>query len=110
MDIPELNLSYGQLAWALSAGAEPDDGLFHQLNYLRQLGVPLSLEERRALRSYRRHYGYDHLIECGVGLFALRHHVKPADVKLVLVTNRTAMRALYRRALAELPKEALDAS
>jgi hypothetical protein len=107
--IPELNLSYGQVAWVLNAGAPAPRALLDQLNYLRQLGIPFSPKERRHGRGHRLRYGYDHLVECGVGLYALRHHIKPADVKRVLVTHRVQMRARYRQALGEQPEAALRA-
>ena len=109
MLIPELNLSYGQLAWALNLGAPPLRQMLDQLNYLRQLGIPFSATERRHGRGHRRRYGYDHLIECGVGLYALRQRIRPADVKLVLITHRADARKMYRKALADQPESALRA-
>jgi len=109
MEIPPLDLSFGQLAWALNRGAPPPQTLIDQLTYLRQLGIPFSGKERRRGRGHRLHYRYEHLIECGVALYALRQHVKPADVKKVLVHHRAAMREQYRAALAEVPLAALGA-
>jgi hypothetical protein len=38
----KLNLTHGQVAWALARGAPPAALLLDQLRYLRQLGVPFS--------------------------------------------------------------------
>ena len=45
-----------------------------------------------------------------VGLFALRHGVRPHLVADYLVTNRTTLHRIFRRALEEQPATALKAS
>jgi hypothetical protein len=107
--IPALDLSIGQVMWALNAGAAPPRRMRDDLNYLVKLGVPFSAKERRLGRGNRLRYQYEHLVEAGLGLYALRHRMRPADVRSVLVTHRAALRALYRRALAEQPEAALAA-
>ena len=93
----------------LHAGAPAPRLVLDQLNYLRQLGLPFSPNERHHGRGHRLRYDYDHLMETGVGLYALRLHLKPADLTQLLVENRADMRARARQALREQPEAALHA-
>jgi hypothetical protein len=109
LDTPRLHLSYGQVAWTLSLGAPPAARLLDQLNYLRQLGIPFAGDERPAGSGNRRRYGYYELVECGVGLHAIRHGMKPIDFTQLLVGKRNLMRHSYRRAVKDQPEAALRA-
>lgn len=109
MKIPPLQLSLGQVAWALSFGQPPTKHTLDRLTYLRQLGIPMSREDHQPGRGNRILYGYEDMVECGVALFALHEGMKPADVSKVLVGEREGMRRAYRDALADLPENALSA-
>lgn len=109
MKIPRLHLSLGQIAWAINLGQAAPKHLLDRLNYLRQLGIPFTREERVAGSGNHLGYGYDDLIECGVALFALENGMKPADVSKVLVGERTRSRKNYRKALHDLPEPAMTA-
>jgi hypothetical protein len=109
MLIPELDLTTGQVGWVLNAGAPAPRQMLNQLNYLRQLGIPFSPSERNQGRGHRLRYDFDHLMETGLALYALRIHLKPADIQELLVTQREDRRAHCRQALREQPEAALTA-
>ena len=109
MLIPELHLTTGQVAWVLNAGAPAPRALFNQLSYLRQLGIPFSPSERDHGRGHRLRYDFDHLMETGLGLYAVRNHLKPADITVLLIEQREERRARCRQALREQPEAALHA-
>lgn len=109
MDIPNLSLSFGQVAWSLSFGEPPKQYLIDKLNYLRQLGIPFP-RERRALGSGNRiNYTYYDLVECGVAIYALKNGMKPADLLKVLAGDRENMHHIYEQALAKQPDACLTA-
>ena len=110
MTIPtKLNLTHGQVAWALARGAPPAALLIDQLRYLRQLGVPFSKSELGSGRGHRIRYGFDHLIELGVAVFGLQRGMTPREVAAILVPHRAEFRRLYRDVLATLPENAFQA-
>lgn len=110
MQIPRLQLTLGQVAWALNFGQPAPQHLLDQLNYLRQLGVPFAREERPSGSGNRVRYGYNEMIECGVAIYALHNGMKPADISKVVVGQRSQLRKLYRKALHDQPELALTAS
>jgi hypothetical protein len=81
-----------------------------QLRYLRQLDVPFAEQRRGKGRGRAIHYSYEEVVEMAVALFALRHGVRPHLVADYLVTNRTTLHRIFRRALEEQPATALKAS
>jgi hypothetical protein len=107
--LPKLSLSHGQVAWALSLGQPPEQKLLDQLRYLRQLGVPFNESELGTGRGNRVRYRFDHLIEAGVGIAALRRGMRPKDIVGFLVGRRKELRKAYRSAYLEQPDTALAA-
>jgi hypothetical protein len=109
MDLLDLSLTHGQVAWALARGQPPSDQLIDQLRYLRQLGVPFSKAELGAGKGNRIRYGFDHLIELGVAVFGLERGMRPREVAKILVDHRAEFRRLYRDTVAALPEDAFTA-
>ncbi len=107
--LPEtLHLTFGQVAWALCAGQEPDPVTIDRLRYLRQLGVPFAKEGGGS--GNRRTYGFDELVECAIALYALRKQYKPKPIAKMMVSERKILRSTAREKFTELPQGALDAS
>jgi hypothetical protein len=107
--LPDLHLTHGQVAWALSGGQPPTNQTLDQLRYLRQLGVPFTKEELGGGRGNRINYTFDHLIECGVALAGLRRGLRFREVAKILIEHREQLRATCRRAFEEQPPLALNA-
>jgi hypothetical protein len=107
--LPKLNLTHGQVAWALSLGKPPEQRLLDEMNYLRQLGIPFEKSELGMGRGNRARYRFDHLIELGVGIAALRRGMKPKDIAGFLIAKRKELRRSYRTAYLEQPPAALEA-
>lgn len=107
--IPALRLTHGQVLWALSRGRPPARRLIDQVRYLRLLGIPFRPGELGTGRGNRVRYGYEHLIELGVGIWALERGVKPREIAKMLVGHRKLCRDLYRRALIDQPEQAFEA-
>jgi hypothetical protein len=112
--IPQFRLTHGQLLWTLCQGAAPVGPrrrlLLDQLRYLRQLKIPFNEQRRGKGRGRPIHYSFEEMMEIAIGLFALRRGVRPHLVADLLVTNRTALRRSFRRALEDQPATALEAS
>jgi hypothetical protein len=106
--IPVLQLTQGQVAWTLSLGQPPSKQTIDQLRYLRQIGVPFSEAELGGGRGYHVQYGYVHLVECGLALYAIRRGMVPREAAEYLISQRQTLRPLYRRAFRELPENALS--
>ena len=113
-EIPQLDLTHGQFLWILGQGASPQGPqrrlLLDQLRYLRQLDVPFAEHPRGPGRGRAIRYSYGEAVEMAVALFALRHGVRPHLVADYLVTNRPALRRIFRRALEAQPATALEAA
>jgi hypothetical protein len=104
---PRLQLSHGQVLWALAGGKDALQALTDQLTYLRQLGIPFTKEEVGQGRGNRLAYGYYHLIEVGLAIEALRRGVAPRHLKM-LISRRATFRKYYRAAYMQLaPKWSL---
>ncbi len=106
--VPSLNLTHGQVLWALARGRPPERRLVDQVRYLRLLGLPFRQGELGAGRGNRMRYGYGHLIELGVAVWALERGMRPQEVAKLLVERRKYLRQLYDRAFAEQPDAAID--
>lgn len=106
--IPHLNLTHGQVAWSLCSGRPPDRRTLDSLRYLRQLGVPFTDEELGIGRGNRLTYGFDHLTECAVAMYAIRRNMKPRKGAGFLVSEREALRQLIRGEFSKCPDTALD--
>jgi hypothetical protein len=72
------------------------------------LGIPFSDSELGAGRGNRIHYGFYHLVECGIAVFALNRGVRPKDLR-PLLNDRKRLRQSYRKAFLAQPEGALDA-
>src|SRR5258707_410399 len=106
---PSINLSHGQVLWTLSRGILPDSRLVDQVRYLRLLGVPFRKAELGKGRGNRLLYRYEHLIELGVGVWALERGMKPQEVAKSLIGQRKFLRQLYVRTFLEQPEQAIEA-
>lgn len=107
--LPKFNLTHGQVAWAISLGRSPEQKLLDQIRYLRQLGIPFDHAELGTGRGNRVVYKFDHLIELGLGVAALRRGMTPKEIAAFLVGHRKELRQLYRRAYRQQPAGAFDA-
>jgi hypothetical protein len=107
--MPKFNLTHGQVAWVISLGRLPEQKLLDQIRYLRQLGIPFDDAELGTGRGNRVRYKFDHLIEIGLGIAALRRGMAPREIAALLVGNRKELRRLYRRVYREQPAGAFDA-
>lgn len=111
--VDSLQLTFGQVAWALNAGREPDKVTIDRLRYLRQLHVPFTdkeLKQHGAGSGNRLIYGFDHLVECALAIYALRQRMKPTEVAKVIVAERVFIRNAARELFLSLSPEALTAS
>ena len=107
--LPKFKLTHGQVARALSQGRPPEQKLLDQMRYLRHLGIPFTASELGMGRGNRARYGFDDLIEVGVGVAALRRGMTPKDIAGLLVKKRRELRRLYREAYLAQPDGALEA-
>jgi hypothetical protein len=107
--LPKFNLTHRQVAWAISLGRPPDQKLLDQIRYLRQLGIPFDDRELGTGRGNRVRYKFDHLIELGLGVAALRRSMTPKEIAAFLVGKRKELRQLYRHAYRQQPAGAFDA-
>ena len=105
--VDSLDLTFGQVARAVCAGLTPDQITLDRLRHLRQLGVPFSRKEQGSGSGNRQSYGFDHLVECAIGIYAIRQRFKPTDVAEIQVKERTALRKLAREEFMALPDSAL---
>jgi hypothetical protein len=106
---PSLNLTHGQALWVLSRGRPPERRLIDQVRYLRLLGTPFRKGELGTGRGNRVRYRYAHLIELGVGIWALERGMKPLEVAKFLVEQRKFLCDLYKKAFADQPEKAIEA-
>src|SRR3954454_6871215 len=108
MELPSLELSYGQLLWSVNYGREPDQILKDQARYLRTLGIPPAAEREASGSGKRISYGFFDLIELGLAVTALDYGFRPKEISAGLVVNRVAMREHYTRVWSEIPEPALQ--
>jgi hypothetical protein len=106
--ISKLNLSHGQVLWALSRGLPASQLTIDQVRNLRLLGVPFGTDHLGLGRGNRARYRFDHLIELGIALFAIRQGMKRQDVAALLTKNRKRFRELYRQAFENQPEAAIN--
>lgn len=107
--VPSLNLTHGQVLWALARGTPPEQRLIDQLRYLRLLGVPFRKSELGRGRGNRMRYGYEHLIELGVAVWALERGMKPGEVARFLIKQRKNLHSIYAKAFSDQPEQAIEA-
>ena len=107
--LPELDLTLGQMLWAVRYGREPDQRFRDQIRYLRLLDIPPSSARQASGPGKRIRHGFADLIELGLAVTALDLGFRPKDIAAVLVGQREAMHRLYAQAWLELPETALSA-
>lgn len=107
MDTPQLNLSFGQLAWSLNFGETPKQYFIDKLNYLSKLGIPFNRDTKKAGSGNRVNYSYEDLMECGVAMYGLSIGLKPKDLKLLLLDRREVYRDAFRRAIINHPESVM---
>jgi hypothetical protein len=108
VELPALELSYGQLLWAVNYGREPDQMLKDQARYLRTLGIPPAAEREASGSGKRIRYGFFDLIELGLAVTSLDFGFRPKEISAGLVANRGDMRQHYTEVWKEIPEAALQ--
>ncbi len=96
-----LKLSFGQVAWAISLGREPDPRTLDNLRYLRQLHVPFTEAERKGSGN-RMVYRFEHLVECGLAYQGQLRRLKPLDIAKAISSQRKWLRSLAMSIFDEL--------
>ena len=109
LQLPDLNLTLGQLLWSVSYGGEADQRFKDAVRYLRLLGIPQAAEAQADGSGKRIHYNFFDLVEMGLAVTGLDLGYRPRDIAAVLVDNRKEMWPIYARAWYELPESALGA-
>lgn len=107
--LPDLDLTQGQLLWAIRYGREPNQRVKDQVRYLRTLGIPASAQDQARGPGARIRYDFFDLIEIGLAVTALDLRFRPQDIAAVLVGQRELMRNAYIEAWKELPDAILEA-
>jgi hypothetical protein len=107
--MPELDLTLGQMLWAVRYGHEPDRHFRDQIRYLRLLDIPPAAAAQASGPGKRICYGFADLVELGLAVTGLDLGFRPKDIAVVLVGQREDMHRLYARAWLELPEPALSA-
>jgi hypothetical protein len=108
VEIPLSTWTHGQVVWALAHGQEPTNAFFDQITYIRRLGIPFSEAEQGKGRGNAVRYGFDHLIELGIAVYALNRRMRPQDVAKFLIPTRKKLRQIYREVYAEIPSAAFQ--
>ncbi len=108
--LPDLDLSLGQVLWAISYGREPNRALRDQVRYLRMLGIPPASAAQASGPGNRIRYDFHDLVELGLAVTALDLGFRPKDIAAVLVERREDMREHYAQAWLDLPEQALTQS
>jgi hypothetical protein len=106
--LPELDLSFGQMLWAVRYGSEPDQHFRDQIRYMRLLDIPSASAAQASGPGKAIRYGFHDLVELGLAVTALDLGFRPKDIAATLVGCRAEMHRLYREAWLELPDAALD--
>ena len=106
--LPDLNLTQGQLLWALGEGREPDKLLSDQVRYLRQLGIPQKSADAAKGSGNRIRYDFHDLVELGLALTGLKLRFRPKDIKAVIDDDRQRLHHTIELAWGELPEDVLQ--
>lgn len=107
--LPNLELTYGQLLWSIRYGREPNQLVKDQVRYLRTLAIPSAAKEQARGPGSRITYDFFDLVEIGVAVTALDFRFRPKDIAAVLADKRDEMRKVYASVWKELPDAALAA-
>lgn len=105
--LPDLDLTLGQMLWAVRYGHEPDQHFRDQIRYLRLLDIPAASAAQASGPGKRIRYGFADLIELGLAVTGLDLGFRPKDIAAVLVDQREGMHRLYAETWLELPDAAL---
>lgn len=105
--LPDLDLTLGQMLWAVRYGHEPDQHFRDQIRYLRLLDIPGASTAQASGPGKRIRYGFPDLIELGLAVTGLDLGFRPKDIAAVLVGQREGMHRLYAETWLELPDAAL---
>ena len=108
--LPDLDLTQGQLLWALGHGQDAKTTLKNQVRYLRHLGIPKNSAEKVAGPGNRIRYDFHDLVELGLGVTALQRRFKPKDISAVLVDGRESMRQGIETAWRDMSEELINAN
>ena len=108
--LPDLDLTQGQLLWALGHGQDAKTTLKNQVRYLRHLGIPKNSAEKVAGPGNRIRYDFHDLVELGLGVTALQRRFKPKDISAVLVDGRESMRQGIETAWRDMSEEQINAN
>ena len=108
--LPNLELTLGQVLWALGEGCEPDNLLTDQVRYLRQLGIPRKSADAAKGSGNHIRYDFHDLVELGLALTGLRLRFKPKDIKTAITDDRDRLHHAIDLAWRELPDTALQDS
>lgn len=106
--IPDLELSLGQMLWAVALGSEPSEQSRNRARYLRLLGIPRQGSEKGPGSGKRIVYDFDDLVLVGLGMLALSHGQPPRTMKEVLVVQRSRLLRDVHQAWLDLPADVLD--
>lgn len=107
--LPDLDLTLGQMLWAVRYGHEPDQHFRDQIRYLRLLDIPGASATQASGPGKRIRYGFTDLIELGLAVTALDLGFRPKDIAAVLVGQREGMHRTYIATWLALPDAALAA-
>lgn len=108
--LPDLELTHGQLLWSIRYGREPTQLVKDQVRYLRTLGIPAAAKEQARGPGSRITYDFLDLVEIGLAVTALDLRSRPQDIAAVLAGKRGEMRKLYSTVWREIPDAALQES
>ncbi|MCW2349182.1 hypothetical protein [Sphingobium sp. B12D2B] len=107
--LPDLDLTLGQMLWAVRYGHEPDQHFRDEIRYLRLLDIPGASATQASGPGKRIRYGFADLVELGLAVTGLDLGFRPKDIAVVLVGQREGMHRLYANAWLDLPDAALVA-
>lgn len=108
--LPDLELTHGQLLWSIRYGREPSQLVKDQVRYLRTLGIPPAAKDQARGPGSRITYDFFDLIEVGLAVTALDLRSRPQDIAAVIAGNREKMREFYSTLWKEIPEVALKDS
>ena len=106
----DLDLTFGQMLWAVRYGYEADQRFKDQIRYLRLLDIPPASAMQADGPGTRVRYGFADLIELGLAVTGLDLGFRPKDIAAVLVGQREDMHRLYAQTWLEMPDAALAAN
>ncbi|MEQ7874521.1 hypothetical protein ABDK56_11010 [Sphingomonas sp. ASV193] len=110
LDLPNLELTHGQLLWSIRYGRHANQRVKDQVRYLRELDIPASAKAQARGPGSRITYDFYDLVEIGLAIAGLDIGFRPNDIAAVIAGNRDEMRKAYARNWQELAPEILQQS